>query len=121
MPPQQIERSVDRCPVKVAACIVDGPNLAAGQAQKDRLRNILRIGHAAGDAEGCEQNAPVMFGEQLREDLLTLDKRCGLAGCGHGFTCLIVPCFSVHGDDVPAGSLLIQLREFTAEILQGFR
>jgi hypothetical protein len=68
-PPQQIERSVDRRPVEVASGIRNGRNSVAGQAQKDRLGNVLGIGHAACDAAGRKQNAPMMLGKHLREDL----------------------------------------------------
>jgi hypothetical protein len=65
-PSQQIERSVDGGAVKVTA---DIPNRSfhTSHAQKHSLGNILRIGHAARDAIGCDEDAPVMLCEELGE------------------------------------------------------
>jgi hypothetical protein len=63
----------------------------ACQPQKEVLRNIFRIGHAARDVMGSQQHAAVMLREELRD---VFRGRYGHAGSSQGFTFLLL-----HRDD----------------------
>jgi hypothetical protein len=58
---QQVECSIDGGAVKIAAGVRGWQATAGYQAHEDSLGNILRIGHAPGDAIGCDENAPMML------------------------------------------------------------
>lgn len=65
--PKQVERCIHGGPPKVTAHVANPVliNIASGQAQKDRLRNVLRIGQAPCDAEGGAQHCRVMRSKEL--------------------------------------------------------